>query len=216
MTQVANLPELERELLLAAAFLARRSLNELGKLRPFTITSAGSTRIISELEDDVPWDGSNPLVEESKTWFARLAKATVLATDADALVYAAEAWSIYITDSESAERYKSWRRANPEASFEEYEGRSEIVILWVESEVGRVGTQLELKRPANSPPTIDELTDNAEVSFITRDSPEWANTSGRFINLYVPKSKRTPGVVSLAKMFLELSNKEFINARDIS
>jgi hypothetical protein len=194
-------PPRHSELLNEAFGLAEVTLARDGAMSPFAIltpTEGEVSRIYLQGIFDSP---------ESKGHFANVIRFAALGHRADAVLFAAESWTVDIStdDEENMALLRDIQRRG--ASFEEHPRAIEIVMASVESDEGTTISSRKITRPIANQVV---LVPHVEPSF----SPPGGSLSlqGTLTNFVPPKDVREQDhLVKLAKVAFESSGALFID-----
>lgn len=189
--KASDLPELDRDLFHEVQHLATMLFESNENLRPFAIIRTEDASIINIVQDNVDWVGTTDEVVRSKKTFYNSIRAVSVLKDSIGVAYAAEAWGVSLSSEEDQARFWKWRNENPEASFEEFDLHTELLVIQVETDNGRTMGNVPIHRAADKHPWLDPIDPELDVSFASLGSENWSkNMQGNMVNLFVPTKIR--------------------------
>lgn len=205
-------PEESLELLRAAHKNASERLLESGAVAPTAVIIGPTSCVIFALSMEN---------EEEKDRQPFIARALAIKHRADSVTFTSESWQVVLKTEEDKKLFQKWREENPGGSFDDFEGRAEIVLFIIETFQGRLRYTTPIIR-AHGEVAITPINE-ADISWSPMGSKEWKEEAqGRMTNFLLPVRELydDPRVQALADHYLgERTNsqditKEVLQARE--
>lgn len=208
--KISDLPQMEQECIKSCVDTAITTIASSGELISHALIFSKNPDG-QECIDYVPptgaWDN-----DENKREFAFIVRAQCILRDAYATALVSEAWVVALSTPEELKAFHAWKAEH--YSLENFPGRREVVMIMLESALGRVNAHFKIHRPTGQDPYLMPEPDS--IMFSAYGSPDWITEAknGQLTMLYAPPELRTAKGRALAEMYLASKGAQRVQVTD--